>query len=95
MDSFIPYIGGKKLLRKKIVEHFPKKINRYVEVFGGAAWVLFYQEKYAKQEVYNDINGELVNLFKMVKYHPNAVQEELIWLLNARQTFEELKTKMV
>lgn len=93
MDSFIPYIGGKKLLRKKIVEHFPKKINRYVEVFGGAAWVLFYQEKYAKQEVYNDINGELVNLFKMVKYHPNAVQEELIWLLNARQTFEELKTK--
>lgn len=93
MNSFIPYIGGKKLLRKKIVEHFPEKINRYVEVFGGAAWVLFYQERYAKQEVYNDINGELVNLFKMVKYHPNALQEELSWLLNARQTFEELKAQ--
>lgn len=91
MDSFIPYIGGKKLLRKKIVERFPEKISRYVEVFGGAAWVLFYKEKYAKQEVYNDINGELVNLFKMVKYHPSALQEELCWLLNARQIFEELK----
>lgn len=91
MDSFIPYMGGKKLLRKKISERFPEKINKYVEVFGGAAWVLFYKEKYAEQEIYNDINGELVNLFKMVKYHPNAVQEELKWLLNARQFFEELK----
>ena len=91
MDSFITWVGGKKLLRKEIAKRFPENIGRYVEVFGGAAWVLFYQEKYAPQEIYNDINGELVNLFKMVKYHSNAVQEELNWMLNAREIFEEFK----
>lgn len=87
MNSFIPWIGGKKLLRKEIIKRFPENIKRYVEVFGGAAWVLFYQEKYANEEIYNDINGELVNLFLMVKYHPNAIAEELKFMLNARQTF--------
>ena len=37
MDSFISWIGGKKLLRKKIIEQFPKEgsYSRYIEVFGG------------------------------------------------------------
>ncbi len=91
MDSFIPWVGGKKQLRKEIVKRFPQNIDRYVEVFGGAAWVLFYAEKHANEEIYNDINGELVNLFRMVKYHPNAVAEELKFTLNARETFEQYK----
>ena len=85
MDSFIPWVGGTKLLRGEIVKRFPPHIDRYVEVFGGAAWVLFYAEKHANEEIYNDINAELVNLFRMVKYHPNAVIEELKFTLNARQ----------
>ena len=56
IDSFITWIGGKKLLRKTIVAQFPKEgIEKYVEVFGGAAWVLFAKEKHAPKEVYNDI----------------------------------------
>lgn len=36
MNSFITWIGGKKLLRKKILDQFPEEgtYNRYVEVFG-------------------------------------------------------------
>ncbi|MGL6217217.1 MAG: DNA adenine methylase, partial [Lacrimispora sphenoides] len=43
MNSFISWIGGKKLLRKKILEQFPDSdsFKRYIEVFGGAGWVLF------------------------------------------------------
>ena len=42
MNSFIPWIGGKKLLRKEIIKRFPKEdFTKYVEVFGGAGWVLF------------------------------------------------------
>ena len=88
MDSFIPWIGGKKLLRKKISDTFPQNITRYVEVFGGVGWVLFYKEKYAEQEIYNDVNGELVNLFKCVKYHSNAIIEQLQFILNAREIFD-------
>lgn len=91
MNSFIPWVGGKKLLRKYIIEHFPQEFNRYIEVFGGAAWVLFYKERLAEYEIYNDLNSELVNLFKCVKYHSNAVNEELNLLLNSREIFEDFK----
>lgn len=87
MDSFISWIGGKKLLRKKIIEQFPKSINRYIEVFGGAGWVLFAKDKHADMEVYNDLNGNLVNLFRCVKYHPDALQNELDWILVSREQF--------
>ena len=40
MNSFISWIGGKKLLRDQIIARFPAEIGRYIEVFGGAAWVL-------------------------------------------------------
>ena len=89
MNSFITWIGGKKLLRKNILEQFPDSTtyNRYIEVFGGAAWVLFGKDKIAKLEVYNDINGKLVNLFKCVKYHPEALQKELEWIFMSREQF--------
>lgn len=38
MDSFISWIGGKKLLRKRIIAEFPEQYDRYIEVFGGAGW---------------------------------------------------------
>ena len=71
MESFIGWIGGKRMRRKAILERFPTdEVGRYIEVFGGAAWVLFAKEKKANQlEVYNDINSNLVNLFRCVKYH--------------------------
>ena len=88
MDSFISWIGGKKLLRKAICERFPQSgVEKYVEVFGGAAWVLFHKEKHAQMEVYNDINSNLVNLFKCVKFHPNAITEELENVLYSRETY--------
>lgn len=90
MNSFIGWIGGKSLLRKEIVSQFPQeKIERYIEVFGGAAWVLFYREKHANQEIYNDYNSELVNLFKCVKYHRAELQRELRYFLNSREMFQD------
>ncbi len=98
-ESFIGWIGGKRLLRKAILERFPiDEIGRYIEVFGGAGWVLFAKEKKAGQlEVYNDINGNLVNLFRCVKYHCGELQRELDWMLTSREQFynciEQLNTQ--
>ena len=76
MNSFIPWIGGKKLLRKEILARFPKETpSRYIEVFGGAGWVLFAKEQHSKQlEVFNDLNSDLINLYRCVKYHAQEVQ---------------------
>ena len=89
MNSFISWIGGKKLLRNKIVEQIEEagEIERYIEVFGGAGWVLFAKERHAKMEVYNDINGSLVNLYRCVKYHPEALQKELDGIVMSRELF--------
>ena len=89
MESFIGWIGGKRMLRKAILERFPTdEVGRYVEVFGGAAWVLFAKEKKANQlEVYNDINSNLVNLFRCVKYHCGELQREMEWMLTSREQF--------
>lgn len=95
-NSFISWIGGKKLLRSKILEIFPEQgtFDRYIEVFGGAGWVLFSSSRHAKMEVYNDMNGNLVNLFRCTKYHPEALQKELEFMLMSREQFFDAKEQM-
>lgn len=96
MDSFISWIGGKKALRERIIQEFPKRevYNRYIEVFGGAGWVLFSEDKLAAMEVYNDINGDLVNLFRCVKYHPDAIQAELEYIFISREQFFDAREQI-
>ena len=93
INSFISWIGGKKLLRKEIIALFPSDIERYIEVFGGAGWVLFGAEKHADFEVFNDINGNLINLFRCVKYHCEELQKELKWVLDSRETFFDYRAQ--
>ena len=78
--SLLNWVGGKRLLRKRIAPLVPTDIQSYIEPFGGAGWVLFYKDRWADLEIYNDLDGRLVNLFRIVKYHPNALKEELISL---------------
>ena len=96
MNSFISWVGGKKLLRNKILEQFPKagSFDRYIEVFGGAGWVLFSKEKHAKMEVFNDINSQLINLYRCVKYHDKELQRELDYILMSREQFFDCKAQV-
>ncbi len=88
VNSFFPWIGGKKLMREIILERFPAEYGRYVEVFGGAGWILFAKEP-EPFEVYNDLNSDLTNMFRVVKEKPLAFLKELGFLpLNGRQEFE-------
>ncbi|MCM1525473.1 MAG: DNA adenine methylase [Ruminococcus sp.] len=94
MKSFIPWIGGKTLLAKKILSEFPDDFGRYIEVFGGGGSVLFSKDKHAKTEVYNDANGDLVNLFRCLKYHREELEREISGYVNARETFYDLRERL-
>lgn len=83
----INWVGGKRLLRKTIANLIPDDIQTYIEPFGGGGWVLFFKDRWADVEIYNDLDGRLVNLFRIVKYHPNALKEELSYLLGSREMF--------
>ncbi len=78
------------MLRKIILSMFPPEYDRYVEVFGGAAWILFAKEP-ERFEIYNDYNGDLTNLFYVVKYKHLAFLKELGFLpLNGKDEFDLL-----
>lgn len=81
MRSFIGWVGGKSQLKKYIIPLIPYTCDRYIEVCGGAGWVLFGKDKIKGQmEVFNDIDGDLINLYKQIKYNCDALQKEIDWL---------------
>lgn len=94
MNSFIKWIGGKKLLRERIISEFPAEFERYIEVFGGAGWVLFARDKHAKFEVFNDANSNLINLYRCIKFHRAALQDELLCITHSREMFFDCKAQM-
>ncbi|KUO53180.1 MAG: hypothetical protein APF82_00910 [Sphingomonadales bacterium BRH_c42] len=78
--------GGKWLLAPWIIEHFPPH-RVYVEPFGGAGSVLLRKPK-AYCEVYNDLDGDVVNLFRLLRQSDADRLVELIRLTPfAREEF--------
>jgi len=62
-----------------------------VEPFcGGAA--LYFRKDTSKVEVINDINGELINLYRVVKNHLEEFVRQFKWALSSRQIFEWQKS---
>lgn len=82
------WIGGKKALRDEIIARFPLDYKRYIEVFGGGGWVLFYKNPGRDFEVYNDFNPNLANLYRCVRDHPKELIAELTYVLNSRIDFD-------
>ena len=85
----VPWIGGKRRLAKHLLPLFPDH-KCYVEPFCGAA-AIFMMKEPSKAEVINDINGDLVNLYRVVKHHLEELYKQFKWLLVSRENFELLQ----
>ena len=84
------WVGGKKNLRDEVLARFPPYYERYIEVFGGAGWVLFHKPPGMDFEVYNDFNGNLSNLYRCVRDKPNKLKYKLRYVLNSREDFDRI-----
>lgn len=84
----VRYFGGKWRLAPWIISQFPEH-KSYVEPFGGAGSV-FLRKPRAYHEVYNDLDGEIVNVFRV--FQDPLLASELRRLLRftpfAREEFE-------
>ncbi|QXF34762.1 restriction endonuclease subunit M [Photorhabdus luminescens] len=85
----VPWIGGKRRLAKHILPLFPEH-TCYVEPFCGAA-ALYFLKVPSKCEVINDLNGELVNLYRVIKHHLEEFVRQFKWALVSRQIYKWLQ----
>lgn len=81
----VPWIGGKRRLAKHILPLFPEH-GCYVEPFAGAA-ALFFMKAPTRVEVLNDVNGDLVSLYRVVQHHLDEFVRQFRWALNSRELF--------
>lgn len=91
-NPLVPWIGGKRRLADKILPLIASADHScYVEPFCGAAALFFMREQRTKVEVLNDINGDLVNLYRIVQHHLDEFVRQFRWALSSRQIYDWAK----
>ncbi|RZI99657.1 MAG: DNA adenine methylase [Rubrivivax sp.] len=89
VQPIIPWVGGKRRLADQLIPRFPPH-SCYVELFAGGA-ALYFLRPPAEVEVINDINGELTNLYRVVKHHLEEFVRQFKWQLSSRDVFKWLQ----
>lgn len=64
----------------------------YIEPFCGGAAVLA-AKKPSEHEVLNDLDGDMVNLYRQVKYHADELVREMQWMIESRKDFMDFRAQ--
>lgn len=83
MKTPITYYGGKQKLAPIIIELIPTHVL-YGEPFSGGAAV-FFAKRPSEVEVLNDLNGELINFYQVIKNHFDELVVEINNTLHSRR----------
>lgn len=87
----IPWPGGKRRLAKKLLPLIESRPHTcYVEEFAGGA-SMFYLRRPAEVEVLNDVNGEVMNLYRVIKNHLDEFAKQFKFIVSSRLLFENHK----
>ena len=73
MRTFIKWMGNKSKHLNKIIKYIPEDYNTYIEPFVGSG-VMFLKLEPEKW-IINDINKDLINIWKCVKKNPDNIIE--------------------
>lgn len=88
LKGLAPWLGGKRHLGRMLSAAIGRIPHRcYAEPFVGMGGVFFRRRRRAPVEAINDIQNEVVNLFRVVQRHPAAIAETLSLRLGARAEF--------
>lgn len=87
----MPWPGGKTSLLKYLLPAVPEH-KSYVEIFGGGMALLLAKEP-STVEVVNDINGELIQFYRNVKFHLDELLREMEWMVASRAEFLDYITQ--
>src|SRR5690242_8020424 len=91
LRSPLAWTGGKSRLRGEVIKRIPAH-KTYVEPFVGAAWVLMGKpQETSKSEVLNDLDGELINFWRVLKHRSAEFAERASLAMASRQLWNDWK----
>ncbi|SHF21339.1 DNA adenine methylase [Tissierella praeacuta DSM 18095] len=85
----VKWVGGKRQLLPEIEKYIPNKISTYYEPFLGGGAVFFHLQR--KKAVVNDINEELINLYKVIKDNVDELIDDLQKHENTSDYFYDIR----
>lgn len=85
------WVGGKSQLAPILNKQIPPH-KTYVESFGGGGGFLFRKPK-SKYEIFNDLDGDLINFWRVVKEQHEELIRSFDYVLVSRRTYDEYKEK--
>lgn len=83
------WVGGKFHLAKTIIKLIPEH-TCYVEPFAGGAWITF-RKNPSDAEVLNDINKDVITLYRVIQKHLPEFIRYMQWCLVSRDEFLRLQ----
>ena len=89
LSPVVKWVGGKRQLLRDIEINLPPDIFSYYEPFIGGGAVLFHLQP--PSAVINDTNSELVNLYRVIKAHPDGLIDDLKKHRNDKDYFYEIR----
>lgn len=84
-----PYIGGKRNLARRLtalIEATPH--DTYAEAFVGMGGIFFRRRRRPRCEIINDLSGDVANLFRCMRAHPEALIAAAALQLQTRADFD-------
>ena len=81
MKTPITYWGGKQKLISRILPLIPPHRQYDEPFFGGGA--VFFAKKPSKIEFINDINGEMINFYRIIKYDFERLKDKIDCMLHS------------
>ncbi len=89
MKPAFPWPGGKGWAVKHVLPRIPEH-TCYCEPFAGGLAILLAKDA-SRVEVVNDINSDIVNFYRCVRFHPDELIKDLQFVLNSREEFNDFK----
>jgi len=86
---FVKWAGGKRQLVNTLKDNIPAHFNKYIEAFLGGGALLF--EILPKKAVINDLNEELINVYKVIKEQPYDLIESLKKHKNEKEYYYKIR----
>lgn len=89
MKAIIRYPGAKWGLADWIIDHFPEGYEKmvYLEPFAGSGAV-FFNKRPSAVETLNDLDGDIINLFRVLRDNPRALKRVLELTPYSREEYD-------